>query len=378
MYKSRKFLKVFLGYILSFLFFQSFGFGNALGETATRPKVSIIVPVYNAEKYIDECAQSLINQTLEDIEIIFIDDGSNDKSGGIVDEYAELDSRVKVIHQKNAGSALARQTGLDIATGEYIKFVDSDDKIDLKTCEICYAAIRKDDADILVHGGFSFNEDKIWVYKKFSDRLITHQNFELIVRSACLTMYRTDFLRENNVNFFGMQDMGEDQCFNMMCYPLARKIKMIPDMLYYYRQNPSSMCHTWNKNRQISESLNNICVVHNDWAKRDYFEIKAAKIGFLNGVMNLHYWPNDNEVNKLFYETLNELDSNFVNDKNIIKLLNKRSKAKFEKVIKSVKQIQIKKSKAERKNILNKKSKRSKQAKQVKRRKMHRRGSKRS
>ena len=302
MYKSRKFLKVFLGYILSFLFFQSFGFGNALGETATRPKVSIIVPVYNVEEYIDECAQSLINQTLEDIEIIFIDDGSNDKSGGIVDEYAELDSRVKVIHQKNAGSALARQTGLDIATGEYIKFVDSDDKIDLKTCEICYAAIRKDDADILLHGGFCFDKDKIWVFKKFSDRLITYQYFKLRVRSMCTNMYRTDFLRENNVNFFGMQDMGEDQSFNMICFPLARKIKMIPDMLYYYRQNPSSMCHTWSKRRTESEFLHNISVVHDDWMRRGHFKIKAARVGFLNWVRCLSYRFNDDEVNQLFYK----------------------------------------------------------------------------
>ena len=91
------------------------------------PKVSIIVPIYRVEKYLSQCVDSLLCQTLEEIEIILVDDGSPDNCGRIADEYARQDSRVKVIHQENAGLSAARNTGIRAATGEYIGFVDSDD-----------------------------------------------------------------------------------------------------------------------------------------------------------------------------------------------------------------------------------------------------------
>ena len=96
-----------------------------------QPKISIIVPIYNVEKYLDECMLSLLNQTLEDIEIILVDDESPDNCPKMCDEYANKDKRVKVVHKKNGGLGLARNSGLDVATGEYVAFIDSDDFIDL-------------------------------------------------------------------------------------------------------------------------------------------------------------------------------------------------------------------------------------------------------
>ena len=95
-----------------------------------KPKVSIIVPVYNVEKYLVRCMESLLNQTLKEIEIILVDDGSPDNCPQMCDEYARRDSRVKVIHKSNAGLGYARNSGLDVAVGEYIAFVDSDDYVD--------------------------------------------------------------------------------------------------------------------------------------------------------------------------------------------------------------------------------------------------------
>lgn len=115
-----------------------------------KPKVSVIVPVYNVEKYLVRCLESIINQTLSDIEIILIDDGSSDDSGIICEEYTRKDIRIKVIHKKNGGLSSARNAGLDIAKGEYIGFIDSDDYIHPKMYEILYDNIISYKADIAI------------------------------------------------------------------------------------------------------------------------------------------------------------------------------------------------------------------------------------
>src|SRR5574344_1424030 len=109
------------------------------------PKVSIIVPIYNVEKYLDRCMESLLNQTLKDIEIIMVDDGSPDNCPKMCDEYAKRDKRVKVIHKKNGGLGYARNSGLDIATGEYVAFVDSDDYVDVNMYETLYNFAKDND-----------------------------------------------------------------------------------------------------------------------------------------------------------------------------------------------------------------------------------------
>ena len=106
------------------------------GDTVTQPKVSIIVPVYNAEKYLERCISSIRNQTLNDIEIILVDDASKDNSPLICDEYAKTDFRIKVIHKENEGAGMARNAALEIATGEYVGFVDSDDFVEENTVSI--------------------------------------------------------------------------------------------------------------------------------------------------------------------------------------------------------------------------------------------------
>lgn len=112
------------------------------------PEISIIVPVYNTEKYLDRCIRSITEQTFSDFELILIDDGSKDNSGFICDEWEKKDSRIKVIHQKNAGAGAARNAGLRVAKGEYIGFVDSDDWIEPQMYEVMYNAIEKYSADV--------------------------------------------------------------------------------------------------------------------------------------------------------------------------------------------------------------------------------------
>ena len=115
-------------------------------------KVSIIVPIYNTEKYLKACLDSIINQTYQNLEIILIDDGSTDNSGKIIDDYAKKDKRIKAIHQKNAGQSAARNRGLKEASGEYISFIDSDDKVDRNFIKYLIAPYQESDTSITVCG----------------------------------------------------------------------------------------------------------------------------------------------------------------------------------------------------------------------------------
>ena len=114
-----------------------------------KAKVSIIVPCYGVEKYLDCCMESIVNQTLKDIEIILVDDGSPDRVPQICDEWAQKDPRIKVIHKKNAGLGYARNSGLEIASGEYVAFVDSDDYVDIRMYEFLYGNAVANDLDIV-------------------------------------------------------------------------------------------------------------------------------------------------------------------------------------------------------------------------------------
>ena len=116
------------------------------------PKISVIVPVYNVEKYLRKCIESILNQTFREFELILVDDGSTDSSGKICDEYALKDSRIKVIHKENGGASSARNAGLDVAKGEYIGFVDSDDWIEMDMYGELYRLIKENNTDISVCG----------------------------------------------------------------------------------------------------------------------------------------------------------------------------------------------------------------------------------
>ena len=133
------------------------------------PAVSVIVPIYNVEKYLAECVDSILGQTFQDMEIILVDDGSLDSSGQMADDYAAQDKRVKVIHKENGGLSSARNAGMKIARGEYIYFCDSDDYISLDAIEILYETATKNDLDMVLFNGDSF-VDKADAGDRFQER----------------------------------------------------------------------------------------------------------------------------------------------------------------------------------------------------------------
>lgn len=201
-----------------------------------KPKVSVIVPVYNTEKYIRRCVDSIINQTLKDIEIILVDDGSTDRCPEILDEYSINDNRIIVIHKENEGQGSARNMGLDIAKGEFIGFVDSDDWIDLDMYEKLYERVREQKADMAVCNRRVFNEeDKLStkvdvgneVFSNINDDLtefiIEHLLYPYTV-GGCNKIYLKELIDDSNIRFKEVKEVGsEDALFNY-CFLISAKI----------------------------------------------------------------------------------------------------------------------------------------------------------
>ncbi len=221
-------------------------------------KVSIIVPVYNVEKYLRECLDSLVGQTLKDIEIIVVNDGSSDNSLQILEEYAAGDVRIKVINQENAGVSVARNRGINCAVGEFVGFVDSDDWVDLDFCEKLYLAAKGDAADIA--GG------KIILCAengKFKKRRVKARNRALKTLKekwcylldngehcyVCNKIYRRELLVDKKI-FFAEGKKYEDILWSLQAIKLLGAAVAIADVSYYYRYNPSSITRSVETDRQ--------------------------------------------------------------------------------------------------------------------------------
>ncbi|MFA6808545.1 MAG: glycosyltransferase family 2 protein, partial [Eubacteriales bacterium] len=186
-------------------------------------KISIIIPIYKVEKQLRRCLDSVINQTYKNIEIILVDDGSPDKCGEICDEYAKKDNRVKVIHKANEGVSEARNTGMRIASGQYLFFIDSDDFIEENTVYLLYKRAIETDSDIVI-GNFQFiNEKQEITYRKpfekeYLDKKMmksSNEKFKYFFGKSYginvwNKLYKLDFLNEANIYFDKTIDYGED------------------------------------------------------------------------------------------------------------------------------------------------------------------------
>lgn len=209
-------------------------------------KVSIIVPVYNVEKYLRKCLDSLINQTLKEIEIICVNDGSKDNSPKILEEYAKKDNRIIVINQENAGLSVARNSGIDIAKGEYIGFVDSDDWVDLDFFEKLYYSATSNDTDIAVGGIIRVTGIKKKKFLNFEKETITDNTnlkFELcdVPEKSYVwnKIYKTEKLKEIGLEF----EKGifyEDCIFTPQALFYLGKIVTVPNIYYYYLRRGNS------------------------------------------------------------------------------------------------------------------------------------------
>lgn len=203
---------------------------------------SIIIPVYQVAHYLPECLDSILAQTEPDWEAILVDDGSTDGSGDICDVYAQKDSRFHVIHQENAGAANAKNTGLDVASGSYIAFVDSDDTVAPRWLEIALAAMK--DADVVEYGfdfhcpdGYTSSEPlptAEFSPEEYLDQYIDHWQCSLFWNK----LFRAQLLK--NIRFRKERRCIDDEFFTYKVMSYAEKTVRIPDVLYHYRQRKGS------------------------------------------------------------------------------------------------------------------------------------------
>ena len=221
-------------------------------------KITVIVPVYNVEDYLDKCLDSVIKQTYKNIEIIVVNDGSTDNSGEICQEYAQKDNRITYVEQENGGLSDARNAGLERMTGSYVTFVDSDDWIEQDYVEVLYNKLTEYQADVSVGNYYSYNEDEGMYYfhingdsyyEKVFDNVSIFENlyesqemksFSLI--SAWGKLYKAslfDYIR------FDKGKLGEDGYMNQKLYLLVQKVVYINQGLYAYRQRSGSITKTW-------------------------------------------------------------------------------------------------------------------------------------
>ena len=216
-------------------------------------KISVIVPVYKVEKYLQRCIESIINQTYKNLEIILIDDGSPDNCGIICDEYAKKDNRIKVIHKENGGLSDARNAGLDIATGEYIAFVDSDDYIALNMFETLHSLMIKDNSDMALCEILCVDEcgnsiesmnakspikDGLYNQKEFFEKVSSYNGWHLII--ACNKLYKKEIFQEIR---FPKGRYCEDNYVIHYIIEKTNKVSCLDTPLYFYVQRNNSIMH---------------------------------------------------------------------------------------------------------------------------------------
>lgn len=210
------------------------------------PAVSVVIPVYNSEKYVEKCIQSVMAQTLPDLEIIIINDGSTDESGRILRELTQKDSRIVLLEQANQGVAAARNQGVEKATGKYITFVDGDDYLQEDYIELMYNLAEKETLDMVIcgltyvdEGGKELNRVVPGVYKR-----LENEEWTFRVSAVCSHLYRRELWERYDVKFQS-GERGEDMPVSLFFAAICSRINTLPECGYYYVQHASSAIHNF-------------------------------------------------------------------------------------------------------------------------------------
>lgn len=231
-------------------------------------EISLIVSVYNTEQYLPRCIDSILQQTFCDFEIILVDDGTKDNAGDICDEYAGKDSRIRVIHQKNSGLALARKRGLSVARGKYIMFVDSDDWIDKQMLEIMYIQAKKVNADVVCAQFRRVDEEGHILTQNMPFGTIVCENQKEMIyhmhvsrklsASACTKLISKESMK--HIHFPGDLAIGEEHDMVIQLILQTSKLVLMDNVFYNYFIRSNSISHS-GYNQKYANSLNNYITI---------------------------------------------------------------------------------------------------------------------
>lgn len=300
-----------------------------------KPTFSIIVPIYKVNpEYLGVCVNSILMQTYEDFELILVDDGSPDDCGKICDTYAEQDGRIKVIHQKNQGVSVARNSGIASAKGEWILFVDADDWIDADALEILKTKVQNNLCDILIYRlvkngagritelEYNLNSEYLYDTSQFEDKELFYRrviDIPYVKKGVTVPIYysmdkifRRSFLIKNGLMYPAGLAKSEDKVFIAQCFEKAHYIYHINEQLYYYRMNDESICHRYSSNLDQQRKI--MAVILKQIAERMDIELgemsgdKSYKkitegytrflFGIISDVLLLQYYHPDNPNRK--------------------------------------------------------------------------------
>ena len=269
------------------------------------PKVSVIVPVYNTEKYLEECISSITSQTIREIEIIIVDDGSREECAVLCDSLAKTDDRIRVIHKENAGPGFARNTGIEAANGEYIGFVDSDDYIKPDMYDVLYNAALKNNADLVISGisfvgGNTFGKSGEYEEKHYfhKDTLFQKEDIKNLLLgvvgalphepddsrygvSTCKNLFKRSVITDNKLEFLSERKvMSEDAIFMIDFIKQIEKAVGIPGAFYCYRRNDESFSKSYRSDRfsMVQSFINELENHIKDVCKREEYSLYLNRL----------------------------------------------------------------------------------------------------
>lgn len=276
--------------------------------------VSIILPCYNVAPYLDECLESLVRQTWEDLEIICVNDGSTDDTPAVLRGWAEKDARIRVIHQENGGAFSARNAGLDAAAGEYIGFVDPDDYVDTSMYARLVETAQRHGAEVAACGYTSFSEEDGTVMEDAGHA--PEPGFEPDAKKSCFSgesvwlrmdvvvwnkVYRRSFFEENGLRMKPGFRGGEDDIFWLTALPHASRLAVIPDQLYFYRRKRAgSLSDVWGRDGWFySMNMDRLEYVTAYWEKIGWLE-SAVRKGWLAHIMKRYLLAHVTSAEEIF------------------------------------------------------------------------------
>lgn len=318
-----------------------------------KPKVSIIVPVYNCEEYLDEAIKSLLNQTLKEIEIIVVNDGSRDNSLLIANKYKDIDNRVKVVSQDNQGVSVARNFGLSIAKGEYIGFIDGDDWIESDMYKMLYDVAIRDNLDLVISdfeqeldGKNIVNKLDIPINSILTEKHILNEIlYKFLIHdklnTVCNKLYKSKIIKDYNIRFPKGVALGEDGSFNINYFSSIKSLKYIDYCGYHYREVEGSATRNIFEKDYFSKALENynqeIPSIYYRYFEEDYLkELKSIKL--INNVISythIYFKPQNNVSFIERYKYIKEMVKNDCVNKSIKKYLNiiSKDKSKYERLL---------------------------------------------